>query len=128
MAETDSHTKGEAPALTSVQVPTLSNHQEVFHTGPQSKRWKRTRSRHGTARWGTPPIRPTDAIVTSIVKTVDPDRIILFGSAARGTMNDESDLDILVVKDRCRPARNDHEDPRRSTLGKVAAARRRRLA
>lgn len=44
-----------------------------------------------------------DAIVTSIVKTVDPERIILFGSGARGTMNDESDLDILVVKDRCRP-------------------------
>ena len=44
-----------------------------------------------------------DAIVTSIVTTVDPDRIILFGSGARGTMTDESDLDILVVKDRCRP-------------------------
>ena len=44
-----------------------------------------------------------DAIVASIVKTVDPERIILFGSGARGTMNDESDLDILVVKDRCRP-------------------------
>ena len=44
-----------------------------------------------------------DAIVASIVKAVDPERIILFGSGARGTMNDESDLDILVVKDRCRP-------------------------
>ena len=44
-----------------------------------------------------------DAIVASIVKTVDPERIILFGSGARGTLNDESDLDILVVKDRCRP-------------------------
>lgn len=44
-----------------------------------------------------------DAIVASIVKTVDPERIILFGSGARGTMNDESDLDLLVVKDRCRP-------------------------
>ena len=44
-----------------------------------------------------------DAIVASIVKAVDPERIILFGSGARGTMNDESDLDLLVVKDRCRP-------------------------
>ena len=44
-----------------------------------------------------------DAIVASMVKAVDPERIILFGSAARGTMSDESDLDILVVKDRCRP-------------------------
>lgn len=44
-----------------------------------------------------------DALVASIVKAVDPERIILFGSGARGTMNDESDLDLLVVKDRCRP-------------------------
>ena len=44
-----------------------------------------------------------DALVASIVKAVDPERIILFGSGARGTMNDDSDLDILVVKDRCRP-------------------------
>ena len=74
------------------------------YTGAQSNRWKRTRSRHGTARWRHAPDQAElDAIVTSIVKTVDPDRIILFGSAARGTMNDESDLDILVVKDRCRP-------------------------
>ena len=57
----------------------------------------------GRAPGHAPDQAELDAIVTSIVKAVDPERIILFGSGARGTMNDESDLDILVVKDRCRP-------------------------
>ena|SRR5436309_473620 len=38
-----------------------------------------------------------DQLVTRIVETVQPLRIILFGSAARGTMRPDSDLDVLVV-------------------------------
>lgn len=34
-----------------------------------------------------------------IVKEVNPVRIILFGSAARGTLNKDSDIDLLVVED-----------------------------
>ena len=41
------------------------------------------------------------ALVDSIVETADPERIILFGSAARDQMQDDSDIDLLVVKDRC---------------------------
>ena len=37
-------------------------------------------------------------IVRRIVETVQPEKIILFGSAARGEMGPDSDLDILVVK------------------------------
>lgn len=37
-------------------------------------------------------------IVRRIVEVAAPDRIILFGSAARGTMGPGSDLDVLVVK------------------------------
>jgi predicted nucleotidyltransferase len=37
-------------------------------------------------------------IVRRIVKTVAPEKIILFGSAARGEMGPDSDLDLLVVK------------------------------
>jgi uncharacterized protein len=37
-------------------------------------------------------------IVDRIVEAVQPERIILFGSAARGQMNRHSDLDILVIK------------------------------
>jgi predicted nucleotidyltransferase len=39
-----------------------------------------------------------DAVITRIVEVADPERIILFGSAARGEMDRHSDLDLLVVK------------------------------
>lgn len=38
-----------------------------------------------------------DILVRSIVSTVRPIKVILFGSAARGAMGPESDLDLLVV-------------------------------
>ena len=37
-------------------------------------------------------------IVRRIVETVAPEKIILFGSAARGEMGPDSDVDLLVVK------------------------------
>lgn len=36
--------------------------------------------------------------VKRIVKAAKPDKIVLFGSAARGTMGPNSDLDFLVIK------------------------------
>lgn len=38
-------------------------------------------------------------VVSTIVRGCDPDRIILFGSAAHGTWGLDSDLDILVIAD-----------------------------
>ena len=38
-----------------------------------------------------------DRVVEQIVAAVDPLRIILFGSAARGELGADSDLDVLVV-------------------------------
>lgn len=37
-------------------------------------------------------------IIHRIVDTTDPERIILFGSAARGSMGQQSDIDLLVIK------------------------------
>ena len=37
-------------------------------------------------------------IVRRVVEAAQPERIILFGSAARGEMNRQSDVDLLVVK------------------------------
>ena len=37
-------------------------------------------------------------IVDRIVETAKPDRVVLFGSAARGEMGPDSDLDFLVIK------------------------------
>lgn len=39
-----------------------------------------------------------DEIVRRIVEVAHPERIILFGSAARDEMGPDSDLDLLVVK------------------------------
>ena len=46
----------------------------------------------------TPPQSALDAIVRRIVEIAQPDRIILFGSAARGEMGPDSDIDLLVIK------------------------------
>lgn len=40
-----------------------------------------------------------EVIVERIVEVADPERIILFGSAARGEMGLHSDVDVLVVKE-----------------------------
>ena len=40
-----------------------------------------------------------DDIIRRIVEVAQPEKIILFGSAARGEMNRHSDVDLLVVKD-----------------------------
>ena len=39
-----------------------------------------------------------DLVVQRLVDAADPDRIILFGSAARGETGPDSDLDLLLVK------------------------------
>jgi predicted nucleotidyltransferase len=39
-----------------------------------------------------------EELVRRVVEVADPEMIILFGSAARGTMGPDSDLDLLVVK------------------------------
>ena len=38
-------------------------------------------------------------IVKRIVDVADPERIILFGSAARGDFGRNSDVDLLIIKD-----------------------------
>ena len=39
-----------------------------------------------------------DDVIACIVEVADPEKIILFGSAARGEAGPHSDLDLLVVK------------------------------
>lgn len=48
----------------------------------------------------TPPPASTLAeIVRRIVAAIDPDKVILFGSRARGDARPDSDYDLLVIKD-----------------------------
>jgi uncharacterized protein len=46
-------------------------------------------------------MRPDEALLEEIVKRIlsvaKPDRIILFGSAATGTMTPDSDIDLLIL-------------------------------
>ena len=42
--------------------------------------------------------RTLEEVVRRIVGVAHPDRIILFGSAARGEMGPDSDIDLLVIK------------------------------
>ena len=44
-----------------------------------------------------------DSVVSVIVQNCDPERIILFGSAATGRTHQGSDLDLLVVMDSTLP-------------------------
>ena len=44
-----------------------------------------------------------DDVLQRVVEVAQPERIILFGSAARGHMNRHSDLDLLIIKDGADP-------------------------
>lgn len=46
----------------------------------------------------TPAAATLNEIVKRVVEAADPDRIILFGSAARGDAGPDSDVDLLVIK------------------------------
>ncbi len=52
----------------------------------------------GIASAGAPYREEIEEIVRRIVERFDPERIILFGSHARGTARPGSDVDLLVVK------------------------------
>lgn len=44
------------------------------------------------------PLEELAILVRRIVEAVQPEKIIVFGSAARGAMKPDSDLDLLVIK------------------------------
>jgi predicted nucleotidyltransferase len=56
-------------------------------------------------------------IVTRVLGVAQPDRIILFGSAARGTMTRDSDVDLLVLERRVADARGESVRIRRALRG-----------
>ena len=47
---------------------------------------------------GRPDKKVLAEIVQRVVEAAQPDKIILFGSAARGEMGPDSDIDLLVIK------------------------------
>lgn len=52
-----------------------------------------------------------DRMVQAIVSEVDPERVILFGSRARGDAGEESDVDLVVVEaEPFGPGRSRHDE------------------
>ena len=58
-------------------------------------------------------------VVTKIVSRFNPDKIILFGSYADGTQNEDSDLDLLIVQDSELPMQKRGFDIRLSLFGSM---------
>ena len=59
----------------------------------------------------SPSPRRIRAAVATIVKRVQPDQIILFGSGARGEMTAQSDVDLLVIRnEKSGPRAPEHHD------------------
>jgi len=60
--------------------------------------------------------RSIDEIVRRILTVVQPDRVVVFGSAATGEMNADSDIDLLVLEE-------SPKDPRRESVTVRSALR-----
>lgn len=58
-------------------------------------------------------------VVTKIATRFNPDKIILFGSYANGTPNEDSDLDLLIVQDSDLPMQKRGLDIRLSLIGSM---------
>ena len=58
----------------------------------------KTSTNRGSRQNGLPDTTILADIVRRVVEAAQPDKIILFGSAARGEMGPDSDIDLLVIK------------------------------
>lgn len=57
----------------------------------------------GAQPWRERLDRALAEVVQQIVDAIDPERVILFGSMARGDVHEDSDLDLLIVKETDQP-------------------------
>ena len=60
-----------------------------------------------------------DDVVSRIATKFNPDKIILFGSYANGTPNDDSDLDLLIVQETDLPMHKRGTDIRLWLIGSM---------
>ena len=58
-----------------------------------------------------------DEVTRRVVEASQPDRVILFGSHARGQARADSDLDLLVIKDYSSSAREEERRIYRALVG-----------
>jgi len=60
-----------------------------------------------------------EEIISKIIRNYDPDKIILFGSYAKGTANEDSDLDLIIVKHTDTPKHKRGREVRKFLLGSM---------
>lgn len=58
-------------------------------------------------------------LVNKIAVKFNPDKIILFGSYAAGNQNDDSDVDLLIIKDTDLPRHKRSFDIQKSLIGSM---------
>ncbi len=58
-----------------------------------------SKSKRQPQRGSTLDPRTLDEIIRRVVEVAQPERIVLFGSAAKGEMTRHSDVDLLIVRD-----------------------------
>jgi uncharacterized protein len=58
----------------------------------------KTRTKDHKQKNGRPDKAVLDDVIQSVVTAAQPNKVILFGSAARGQMGPDSDIDLLVIK------------------------------
>jgi predicted nucleotidyltransferase len=75
--------------------PTAKNRQGLALTAGSKSFIMKVKERQRT---GKPDPAILADIVRRIVEVAAPEKIVLFGSAARGVMGPDSDLDLLVIK------------------------------
>lgn len=85
------------PKRLGVHPKTLKPHRQ-YGPRPISPKSGTTQVSGSTPGRGKPAPSVLKEIIRRIVRVAHPERIILFGSAARGEMGPNSDLDLLVVK------------------------------
>ena len=73
---------------------------------------------------GTPDEEMLRRMTECILEVEDAERIILFGSAARGEMDERSDIDLIVVTDQCDDTRKKMKEIHDKVLGNLPFGRR----
>ena len=60
-----------------------------------------------------------DSVVNKIIENFNPNKIILIGSYAAGNATEDSDLDLLVIKETEQPRRERNIEIRRNLIGSM---------
>ena len=84
--------------MRSILRPSVGSTSDTEYRGRHGATDMTTSHREYISKHGRPSDELVEEIVRRIVEVADPDRIILFGSGARGDMGKHSDLDFLVIK------------------------------